>query len=111
MAKRPPFRHYEPRYHVKSFSHEKFWEVSVQTTGLRTTDVMTFFFDLYPMFGENWTSEGVETLIFFLSSPDVYGGKLDVRAPKHDFGGGHALPGFGPVCGHDDPQKTCPPFV
>ena len=27
----------------------------------------------------------------------MFGGKLDVGAPNDDFGGGHALPGFGPV--------------
>ena len=36
VAKCPPFRHYEQRKDVKSFSHEKFCEVLVQTTGLRT---------------------------------------------------------------------------
>ena len=26
----------------------------------------------------------------------MFGGKLDVGAPEYDFGGGHALPSFGP---------------
>ena len=26
----------------------------------------------------------------------MFGGKLDVGAPEDDFGGGHALPSFGP---------------
>ena len=41
-------------------------------------------------------SEEVKTFFFFFwSSPDVWG-KLDVGTPEYDFGGGHALPSFGP---------------
>ena len=59
------------------------------------------------MFGENWTWRP-----FFGLHP-MFGEKLDVgtRFRGGGGGGGHALPSFGPVCGHDDPQKTCPSFV
>ena len=36
MRKCPAFQHYEERKHVKSFFHENFWEVSVQTTACET---------------------------------------------------------------------------
>ena len=40
MSKCPPFRQYEPRKHVKSFFHEKFWEASVQTTACGGDDLV-----------------------------------------------------------------------
>ena len=42
------------------------------------------------------TSEGVTTFSFFFGLDPMFGGKLDIRAPEDDFGGGHALPSFGP---------------
>ena len=41
------------------------------------------------------TSEGVKTFFVF-GLHKMFGGKLDVRASEGDFGGGHALPSFGP---------------
>ena len=40
------------------------------------------------------TSEDVKT--FFFGFHPMFWGKLDVGAPDDDFGGGHALPSFGP---------------
>ena len=40
------------------------------------------------------TSEGVKTIFFCLDQ--MFGEKLDARAPEDDFGGGHALPSVGP---------------
>ena len=39
------------------------------------------------------TSEGVKT--FFFGLHPMFKGKLAVGAPENNFGGGHALPGFG----------------
>ena len=46
------------------------------------------------MFGEKLDVGRREDLFFGL--PPMFGGKLDVGAPDADFGGGHALPSFGP---------------
>ena len=40
------------------------------------------------------TSEGEKTFFFGLQL--IFGGKLVVGAPDDEFGGGHALPSFGP---------------
>ena len=43
MPKCPPFWHYKQLKHVKSFFHEKFWEVTERSTACGRDDLLLVF--------------------------------------------------------------------
>ena len=80
-----------PPYHVAKRAVKILGEIS--DVGRRED----LFFGLHPRFGGKLEVGRREDLFFLEGLHPRFGGKLDVGAPEDDFGGGHALPSFGPV--------------